>query len=245
MISKKLFVRAGTVLILLLLTLDQLCAYQYSSGYQKDNSDWWSNYAENSHPRDIKPQDRIPASSNLRILNVSLGSLDSAQSRDFSRVTAKLGNASVTTRGDASTGRTQICYSSAVGSPAIHLVFEEGEVDDSFYLFSGGPDWVGSNLCVSSKLISMSLSTASGLHLGQSRQEVEAILGKPSASEASKIKYVFEANERMKPDEIRKIRQQRPDAREEDFVFFLYVRIEAKFANSRLNYLAISKSETD
>lgn len=237
--------RAGAVLLLLILAFDQLGAYQYPSGYQHDNSDWWSSNAENSQFSNVKPQNRIPAASHLRILGISLGSLDSAQSRNFSRVTAKLGKASVTTRGDGSTGRQQICYSSAVGAPRVHLAFEEGEVDDSFYLFSGGPDWIGSDRCVSSNFISMSLSTASGLHLGQTRPEVESILGKPSVSKGSKIEYLFEAKERMKPDEIRRILQQQPNTRDEDLVWFLHVRIETRFANSKLNYLAVTKSETD
>jgi hypothetical protein len=77
-----------------------------------------------------------------------------------------LGKATVVERGDASTGRSQICYSSLGKQSKTYLMFEKGEVNDSFYLFKGGPDWKGSKLCTASNLVTTNLSTASGLRLG-------------------------------------------------------------------------------
>jgi len=100
----------------------------------------------------------------------------------FGKASAKLGKATIVQRGDASTGRSQICYSSPGKRGKIYVIFEKGEVNDAFYMFSGGPDWQGSDLCINSNLITSSLSTASGLRLGQTVAQVRGILGKTEHS---------------------------------------------------------------
>jgi hypothetical protein len=125
------------------------------------------------------------AASNFTILGIDLGDNDPLE-----KVTAKLGKAQLVERGDASTGRHQICDAS-VNDPRIHLIFERGEVTDSFYLFADGPDWSGSNLCLKSNLLTESVSVASGLRLGQTPAEVRAILGSPSVVAGNKVIYSF------------------------------------------------------
>jgi hypothetical protein len=84
--------------------------------------------------------------------------------RDFLEIRFKLGAATEGERGDAASGRNQICYTAPSGS--VHLIFEFGEVNSVPYLFDGGPTWNGSELCAPSSSVSAKLSTASGLRLG-------------------------------------------------------------------------------
>lgn len=98
-----------------------------------DNSDWWSLTRDVGGP-DVQPQKRVPAASNFSILGVALGDPQGVQ------LAAKLGKAVIVGRGDAATARAQMCYVSVTSSPAVHLIFEQGEVDYAFYLFSGGPN---------------------------------------------------------------------------------------------------------
>jgi len=74
---------------------------------------------------------------------------------------------------------------------------------------------------------------------------VEAILGKPSASNNREMQYSFEVRERMTSEEIKRARQQNPNASEQDFKYFIGVSIEARFVDSKLNYLAVSRTVSD
>lgn len=124
--------------------------------HTSDNSDWWSQFRAGDANGGVAVQKREPQASNLRILGIDLADDDL-----LSKASAKLGKAQPVQRGDASTGRSQTCYSSAKDDPKIHLVFERGEVSDAFYLFVDGPDWRGSDLCVKSNLVTENLSVAS------------------------------------------------------------------------------------
>jgi hypothetical protein len=210
----------------------------------RDNSDWWSQLRTDDSGREVAVLKQEPAASNFKILGIDLGD-DSL----FSKAVAKLGEAQTVQRGDASSGRSQICYTSLQDRPnRIHLVFETGEVSDWFYLFEDGPDWKGSDLCVKSNLVTKNLSVASGLRLGQTPAEVKAILGKPSAVIGNKIIYSFEVEKKTSTGDFDKLRQQHPSLSEEELhrnyeSYSLGVYIEARFAQSKLNYLAVSKTE--
>ena len=143
-----------------------------------DSSDWWSYtrqeglpYQEPRHP--IHFQNREPAESNFQIAGVPLD----APRHDFSVIRSKFGEGNEVERGDAASGRNQICYVSTSGS--VHLIFEFGEVNSVLYLFEGGATWNGRELCTRSKSVSANSSTASGLRLGIGPEEVKAILGAP------------------------------------------------------------------
>jgi len=230
------------ILFALLLPLIHPMAQRgYSSGYE-DNSDWWSTYAENPETSNVRPQHRLPTATNFRILGITLGD---SHNRNFPDVIARLGNAAVISRGDGSRGRSQICYSSTEKSEQIHLIFEEGELENSFYLFAHGPDWSGSDRCVPSKLISTSLSTASGLHLGQTRQQLEAMLGKPSVAHEKTSVYSFEVERTITPAEFKKLYPNSPSTPNETLTYSEEARIEARFENSKVTYLAVSRWEVN
>ena len=128
----------GSVCLLLVFPLAGL-ATQSDDTVRLDNSDWWSTSRSSDSGEDIKTQERELASPNFRVLGVTLGETM------FSRAATKLGKATTVERGDASTGRRQVCYSSAGPQEKVHLIFEQGEVGYTFYLFAGGPAWEGAD----------------------------------------------------------------------------------------------------
>lgn len=213
------------------------------SGQMSDDSDWWSKLRMGGSGQTIHVEEREAAASNFQILDVDLA--DSP----FTKAAAKLGKASIVKRGDGAAGRSQVCYVSSQGPEKIHLVFENGEITDSFYLFAGGPDWKGSDLCVKSSFVSKNLSVASGLRLGQTPAEVRDILGNPSAVIKNKLIYSYGIEKKSSTEDLDNQRRQHPELSEEDVrrnfeSYYLSVYIEAKFSQSSLVYLAVSKGET-
>jgi hypothetical protein len=103
--------------------------------------------------------------------------------------------------------------------------------------------------CTPSALVSGNLSTASGLHLGQSPAEVIAILGKPSRRGKNELLYSLHVKKKNSPEDLQRAREANPNMSDTEFhenydFYDLGVGILAKFANARLTYLSISKSET-
>lgn len=208
----------------------------------EDNSDWWSESRTLSSDPRLRIQKREPAVANFQILGIDLGfdMLSSAATR--------LGKTTIVERGDAATGRAQICYVSTEDSGKVHLIFEQDEVGFTLYLFAEGPDWRGSDRCKPSNLISRNLSTASGLHLGQSPSQVMAILGRPSKQGKNELVYSFLVTKKMPPEELKQIRKQHPEMSEDAFhksfdYYDLSAGVDARFTDSKLTYLALSKAE--
>ena len=209
-----------------------------------DSSDWWSYtrqeelpYQEPQHP--IHFQSREPAENNFQIAGVTLD----APRHDFSVIRSKFGEGTEVERGNAASGRNQICYVSTSGSE--HLIFEFGEVNSVVYIFDGGPTWNGSQFCAPSEAVSVNTSTASGLSLGLSLQQVKSILGDPSIATPSKLVYYFGYRRKTPLETLAQLRKSHPDVSDADFEYADgEAYIEARFASGKLNYLAISKSET-
>jgi hypothetical protein len=234
-----------TNMLTAMLALSALLACAQSTVSSRDNSDWWSalRTIESDEDSSVKTQSREPAASNFRILGITLG--DDA----FVKAKKRLGEAAEIHRGDAALGRNQLCYVSTSAAEKIHLIFEQGEVNFSYYLFVGGPDWNGSESCVPSKLVTKHTAPASGLHLGQSPAQVLAILGKPSLRRKDELIYSFMVEKKNSPESLEVVRKSKPGISEEDLhknydSYTLGVDIDAKFKANRLIYLAVSKSET-
>jgi hypothetical protein len=212
-----------------------------SPTYTGDNSDWWSLTRRADADDESISQHREPPTSTFQILGLKID-------ETFGKVTAKLGKATVIQRGDASTGRSQICYSS-LRDQKTYLIFEKGEVNDAVYLFSGGPDWMGSDLCGASSLVTKDVSTASGLHLGQTTAQVRAILGKPSAVAADKLTYFLDVEKKSSAADFEKVKRQNPGISLDELhrnydSYALGAFIEGRFVSGKLTYLAISKTES-
>jgi hypothetical protein len=206
-----------------------------------DSSDWWSMYSEKEPGLPVELVHKNFDVKNFRVLGFSLTTLD------FAQVAATLGKARIVDRGDASYSRSQVCYLSGQGSEPVHLIFEGGEGgSSSLYLFRGGPDWKGSNLCFKSDRVSPNLSTETGLRLGLSRVQVEAILGKSDAASGGRIAYCREFQRKATRKEFESSVKAYPGHltdeeahRQFDFVP-VTIQIEARFNNLGLSYLYVS-----
>ncbi len=208
----------------------------------KDNSDWWSLLNEKFDVPQLKVGNQDIKTDNFQIAGITLDT-------QFNQIVAKLGKAVEVERGDASTGRHQLCYTSADSPGKMHLVFEFGEVESIFYLFSGGADWKGSGLCAKTKQVSMSSRTASGLRLGLTETQVVAILGKPDMAEPNRLLYSREIEHKTTPEEFQHLRKDYPEsltdqeAHEKFDSYDVQIYIEARFSHSKLSYLAVSNTE--
>jgi len=237
------------LLIPALLFLVKVARAAQTASVARDDSDWWSTLAvfdklDLSAPI-TNTQNRAPANSNFEITGVVAGN-DQIQ-----KLAVGIGKAAVVERGDATLGRSQVCYSSADNPHSVHLIFEAaGEGDTySFYLFEDGPPWKGSDLCVASPRISSGLQTGSGLHLGQTIPQVRSILGEPSTVLRDRLVYVYEVKRRSTAKDLARARQAYPNISDKDlhesFDFYYFNSyIEARFVDGKLTYLAVTKSET-
>lgn len=207
-----------------------------------DSSDWWSITGSLGDEGDGTIQNREIAGGNFQILGVDL------REDAIARLEKRLGKTPVVNRGDASTGRAQACYLSS-SKPPTFLVAEEGEVNYAFYLFNDAAPWNGRELCTRSTKISHDVQTASGLHLGQTPEQVSKILGKPSRRTPNELSYVLEVRKGPTPDALARCRSQHPELNgneipENCVTYDLTVVIRARFAHAKLVYLVVSTSET-
>lgn len=210
-------------------------------GYARDNSDWWS--LTRTDDDEVEPQEGDLQDSNFQILGFKLND------ETFGKAKAKLGKAIVVKRGDASAGRSQICYSSPGKKSKTYLIFEKGEVNDAFYLFNVGLDWKGSEQCSESNLVTANLSTDSGLHLGQTSAQVRDVLGKPNFASDDKIVYFFSVEKKTPAADFETLKKQNPEMTQDELhrnydFYTLDVYILARFLNDKLVYLGVSKTET-
>lgn len=210
-----------------------------------DSSDWWSfvRRAELPPGEPHQPvQHRAPEETNFNIAGITLGS-----PWGFSEIRSKFGEGTEIERGEAASGRNQICYISPSGNT--HLIFEFGEIEAVLYLFKDGPKWNGSELCSSSAAISANISTRSGLRLGMRTQEVKSILGIPSVATPQKLVYYFSFRKKTTRKVLAQLKKKYPNMSNMEIVKnFEYMDveayIEARFAFGKVNYLAISRSES-
>jgi len=225
--------------VLLLFALSGFAMCQAHSIRLDDNSDWWSWIKQDLLPEGVKSQGREPADTNFQIAGLTLDS-------DFEQIASRFGQASVVGRGDAATGRHQVCYVSYSGN--VHLIFEFGEVDSVIYLFEGGPNWNGSELCAVSRFVTVEMATTSGLRLGMSAKQLKVILGEPNVATPGKVIYYFEFKKKTSPQGLAQLRKDNPNMSDEEFSknfewLDVTAYMEARLVRGRLNYLAISRSE--
>jgi hypothetical protein len=208
-----------------------------------DDSDWWSIIRKNSTHEVLKPQHQDVDESNFQVLGVAVGR------DDLEAIQQKLGAAHVINRGDASTGRSQICYAGLDGQT--YLTFEIGEVQYGAYLFNHGPRWSGSDQCAKCEFVTSALKTTSGLRLGQTPAGVQAILGKPTTARRNgDFVYFRQLRKRTSAVDLEKARRQYPNMNEKEFhetydYYDASFFIVARFSGSRLVYLGLSKADTD
>jgi hypothetical protein len=206
-----------------------------------DDTDWWSTLRTDDEV--VKPEERELTKSNFRIAGIDLNE------KMFDRAVKTLGKATEVDRGDASTGRHQLCYVSKGAKDKIYLIFEMGEVDFNFYLFEDGKIWSGMEQCVASSLITSALGTASGLQLGQAPSKVKAILGVPSKQTSEEWVYSFSVQKKASAKDLQHAQQENPRMSKEEIEknygsYALGTGAVVKFRNGRVVYLNLSLSET-
>lgn len=208
----------------------------------RDRTDWWSINNEGFRRPNVKPRNMSIASGTFEIGGVSLGR------GQFDRLATKLGKAVIVERGDASTGRQQICYVVSEGSGNMYLIFEFGEDESAFYLFSDGPTWNGREHCTRANHEAIASGTGSGLTLGLTIGQVEALLGKADAVYGEKLVYSREEQQKTTPVQFSRLRKEYPeqlddaDAHKKFDYYSVGTYVEARFGKSGLNYLAVSRS---
>jgi hypothetical protein len=216
-------------------------AIQGSSMVQlDDNSDWWSITKSNDLQANLdKLQNREIADENFVILGVDI------RKGALSQADARLGEAAIVSRSNASAGRGQKCYTS---KDKVFLIFEEGEANSVFYLFSDFTPWNGVKLCSRSATLSRTAATASGLQLGQTEQDVIKILGEPTIRRSNEFQYMLQFKKPTPPEKLDQLRNQNAGLGDKEFQdkfgsYEVTVFIRAKFSHSKMGYLAISESE--
>jgi hypothetical protein len=208
----------------------------------RDHSDWWSILNENSRGPNIKPSGMDLDARDFEIAKLHLGRIG------FDVIETELGRTAHISRGDASTGREQACFRSANDREPVYLIFEFGEDQSSFYLFSDGAPWKGQSFCTRSKRVFKELSTASGIRLGLTSEEFKAILGKPDGIVGDKVVYSRQVKRKSTLERFQRQRKEYPETlserqAHEKFDFYtVSIYIEARFTNSRLSYLVVSTS---
>ena len=209
-----------------------------------DNSDWWSLTREDTDAERITFQERELSRGNFQILGINL------DEGLFRRAEGKFGRATTVERGDASSARAQLCYVSIGEATSTYLIFETGEVNNTFYLFNAGPAWNGNDKCVATKVAISGASTISGLHLGLTPSQVIAILDKPTIRREDQLSYYLHVRKKTSEADLKRIRQQHREMSDKEFIdnyafYDLTAMIVMRFKDSKLNYLAVSELETN
>jgi hypothetical protein len=212
--------------------------------YLSDNSDWWSMLRSVDSDQGVPPQEKEAPAGSLTILGVDL-----ENNWQLSQALSRVGPATVVGRGDAATARGQVCYVSEAPQRDVYLIFEEGEVNESFYLFKGGPRWNGESFCTPSKLVSPRVKNNAGLGLGQTPAQVAALLGRPSLTTPGKLLYAFALRQPTPAKDFERARKAHPELSKEELrknygSYDLYVEVEVRFDGPKSTYIGVLWSAT-
>ena len=208
-----------------------------------DRTDWWSVLNENFEWPNSKPKGDELAAANFEIAGVNLES-----DAPFLNLSSKFGRAVSTVRSKGNNGREQFCYAAAQ-NPAVRLVFEHGETNEAFYLFTEGQPWNGQALCAESAQVAPALRTRSGLGLGLPPTEVEQVLGKPDFSSPNRFIYYRDIEKQTRNDKLAQLRTEHSDLADKEFhdsydSYDLELYIEVRFTDGKVSYIAVSRGES-
>jgi hypothetical protein len=189
--------------------------------------------------------------------NFQIAGVDLASEEDIFKQAARiLGSVETRETGDASESDERACYRPIDKSDATRLYFHAGEVGVSFVLSSTTPASERDDVCRPSNKVARDLKTASGLHLGQTEEQVIAILGLPTRRSHNaktgfdSMAYEYETKKRSSASDLANARKAHPRMSEQELMdnygfYFLSESIEMKFAGGSMTELRVSWMATD
>jgi len=177
----------------------------------------------------------------ISILGLAVGksSLEDVQS--------KLGHASVVRVSKEEESDVSICYVSPTDGTV--LAFYSGAMGGWkdltwFALWSREAAFPQAAQCTPSKLVSRSLSTASGLKLDMSRTEMETLAGKPTKSGITAMKYDYLCRRKITDEEIKRFKANNNWDVTNDLYFDRMSWIEAHLKGSKVSRIEIGEIES-
>ena len=206
-------------------------------------------FAQEETGESVRIQQREIPATNFRIAGIDLAATEDP----FDQVTRVLGPTPDQASGDDDF-RDEVCYNSSAPHDTTHLIVGEGYVEFFFLLSADSSAWAWKVPCKPSPKITRDLGTSSGLHLGQTQQQVIAILGLPSGHEQNlktgmdEMMYNLEADKKLSPQDMQPSLQDalkhnsKLDQRawlEKNSSYIVWVSIDAKFKNDHLTSLKI------
>ena len=197
----------------------------------------------------VRVQQREIPGTNFRIAGVDL-----AASGDFfdqvMGVLGKTGDQGV----DDDDFKDEICYRSVAQNDTTHLIFGQGNIEQYFMLSADGSAWIWKIPCKPSAKITRDIATSSGLHLGQTQEQVIAILGLPTShdrdvkSGLDDIRYTLETEKKISPQDLapylKDELKRNPKLDQAAWIrnsgcYNLWVSVDAKFRSNHLISLKI------
>jgi hypothetical protein len=177
----------------------------------------------------------------LSILGVAIGK------SSLTDVQSKLGKAGLIRVSKEEESDVSICYVSPTDGTV--LAFYSGAMGGWkdltwFALWSREAAFPQAAECTTSKLVSRSLSTASGLKLDISRTEMETLAGKPTKSGIAAMKYDYLCRRKITDEEIKRFKANNNWDVTNDPYFDRMSWIEAHFKESKVVRIDIGEIES-
>jgi len=212
-------------------------------------------FGTDENGKKFRVQHREIAGTNFQVAGVDLA----ARAEVLEQAARTLGRVETKATGDAADFLEEACYRPMEENDRTRLIFQRGEVSPSFVLSSEPTGWKWKTPCKRSPKITRGLATASGLHLGQTQEQVIAILGLPTTHHRNTqigrddLAYELQSKRWMTSrelapllkDELKKHPKLDQSLWIRNYGFYsLWVSIDAKFINDKLSNLRILWSET-
>jgi len=188
--------------------------------------------------------------------NFQIAGIDLAAHKEvLDQAVDSLGKTATHASGDASTALEEACYQSSDRNDGTLLIIQRGEVSPSFVLAADRSYWKWSTPCRRSTKVTRQISTASGLRLGLTQEQVIAVLGLPTSRmqnhklHSDSISYDFEMRKRTSQTWLMRSRRQHPEMSEKELEqnyghYDLWESINAEFVNNSLVTLVVNWSAT-
>jgi hypothetical protein len=207
--------------------------------------------AEDESGHKIRVQRGELAKVNFQIAGIDLAAYKEA----LDQAADSLGKTATHASGDASTALEEACYQSSNLKDRTLLIVQRGEVSPSFVLAADRSYWKWNTPCRRSAKVTRQVSTASGLRLGLSEEQVIAVLGLPTSRiqnhklHSDSISYDFEMRKRTNQTWLMRSRREHPEMSERELGqnyghYDLWESINAKFVNDSLVTLVVNWSAT-